>query len=379
MSKIIHADHKLRIDFLDGMRGIAILLVVGYHAYASWPKILPYGVQFSEFPLTQYGYLGVQLFFLISGFVILMTLEKTSGFSHFLCKRWVRLFPAMLACSAIIYLSSGMFYERPSGQPNLFDTLPGLLFLHPRILTFVIGEEVRFLEGAFWSLCVEVQFYIFFGAIYYIKGKKAALWGLFIAYMIAVVTFLVFKAFPDLTLSLPFVSKGFSFLLVFIGATHYGWFIGGALLYLYSHERKRNYAIYGAAVIVLSSIQQFDTGSVVRPGGVTAVLAAIFVGVIFIVPIISPVGRALLSARSFVFIGTVSYPLYLIHENMMVSMIIKLSLIAPWMPSVLLPILPILAIIIISWPIAIYFEPLVKKSIERLRFPSLKLVRSNIP
>ena len=52
-----------RIQFLDGLRGIAILLVICFHSYTRWPKFVPYGHQFSDFYLFKYGYLGVQLFF----------------------------------------------------------------------------------------------------------------------------------------------------------------------------------------------------------------------------------------------------------------------------------------------------------------------------
>ena len=76
-----------RIQFLDGLRGIAILLVICFHSYTRWPKFVPYGHQFSDFYLFKYGYLGVQLFFLISGFVILMLLEKNKTFIQFIYKR----------------------------------------------------------------------------------------------------------------------------------------------------------------------------------------------------------------------------------------------------------------------------------------------------
>jgi len=52
-----------------------------------------------EFSCYKFGFFGVQLFFMISGFVILMSLEKTEGFFHFIYKRWIRLFPALLIAS----------------------------------------------------------------------------------------------------------------------------------------------------------------------------------------------------------------------------------------------------------------------------------------
>ena len=70
---------QTRVSHLDGLRGLAILLVIGFHAYARWGNTLPYGTTFANVPLFSIGSRGVQLFFLISGFVIFWTLDKTSA------------------------------------------------------------------------------------------------------------------------------------------------------------------------------------------------------------------------------------------------------------------------------------------------------------
>jgi len=121
----------MRIKYLDGLRGIAILLVLFYHAYSRWIAIVPYGDQYADFPLFKFGWLGVQLFFLISGFVIFMPLDKTANFKSFIYKRWLRLFPAMLLGSILIYVSVPFFLNRPNGIPDLINLLPGLTFIDP--------------------------------------------------------------------------------------------------------------------------------------------------------------------------------------------------------------------------------------------------------
>mgnify|MGYP003609638691 FL=1 len=127
-----------RIQYLDGLRGVAIILVVLFHAFARWPNLTPYGDEYAGFFITQYGWVGVELFFIISGFVIFMTLEKSSNIMVFMYKRWLRLFPAMLIASVFIYITAPFFYERPAGQPTWLSLIPGLTFINPSIFKLIL-------------------------------------------------------------------------------------------------------------------------------------------------------------------------------------------------------------------------------------------------
>lgn len=106
---------KERIAHLDGFRGLAILLVISYHAFARWPKVTPWTTIYGTFPIFKFGWMGVQLFFVISGYVIFMTLERCTSLSEFIYKRWLRLFPAMLIGTIIVFSSAQIFYKRPAG------------------------------------------------------------------------------------------------------------------------------------------------------------------------------------------------------------------------------------------------------------------------
>ncbi|HTD39422.1 MAG TPA: acyltransferase family protein, partial [Mucilaginibacter sp.] len=83
--------NKHRIELLDSFRFIAILSVMLFHFTYSWTARDPYGKFFLH--IFHYGYLGVQFFFMISGFVISYTLENTPNLLSFYKNRFSRLFP----------------------------------------------------------------------------------------------------------------------------------------------------------------------------------------------------------------------------------------------------------------------------------------------
>ena len=81
---------KARISILDGFRSLAILSVLLYHFFSRWVppendiSLYPYKNAYDYFGI---GQLGVQFFFIISGFVIFFTLDTTANFSSFLEKK----------------------------------------------------------------------------------------------------------------------------------------------------------------------------------------------------------------------------------------------------------------------------------------------------
>ena len=96
------------LSVVDGLRGVAILGVICFHyLYNAAPpghaNLYPFGYALNWLPIFKYGFLGVNLFFVISGFVIAMTLERCSGVLDFARRRFARLWPALLVCSILTY------------------------------------------------------------------------------------------------------------------------------------------------------------------------------------------------------------------------------------------------------------------------------------
>jgi peptidoglycan/LPS O-acetylase OafA/YrhL len=343
---------KNRITFLDGHRGLAIILVLLYHAYARWSDIVPYGEKFSGFPLFKYGWLGVNLFFLISGFVILMSLEKCGGIKEFLSRRWLRLFPAMLICSVIIYATAGSFPERPSGSPTPWSLLPGLTFIEPSWWSALTGYAVKPLEGAFWSLFVEFKFYVFAALIYYWKGRNTLFAFLLSAFALYVLSDVARKhgggpavvVLNDLFHTLSFET--------------FSWFASGAAFYVFFKTREFKWWILGLCLAIAGPLgfQQQAAGRLV---------AATAVSLTFALTMYVPALRVPFDTRVLQFLGYISYPLYLVHENMMIATVIKIGREFAFLPRFVLPFIPIAMLVALAYFIVRYIEPRAHALISR--------------
>ena len=342
-----------RLLFLDGLRGIAILMVVLFHTFSRWPNLLPYLTQYGDFFLFKFGNYGVQLFFIISGFVILMTLEKCDSFGEFIYRRWLRLFPAMLIASIIILATAPFLTARPAGQPVLLNTLPGILFIEPEFFSAIFGYVQKPLEGSFWSLFVEMKFYIVAGCFYFMLGRRKMIMILLTMFSSSI---LIYYISPYL--SKPLLDNLY-IVLHYLDYRYYGWFVTGALLYEYHITKNRLF--WFASILVGFVASRYLDGFKILP-----MLVANSLIFIFAYSLISPALQRFLSSKFLLLMGFISYPFYLIHENAMISMIYQLHQHNGWIPNLLLPILPIFVITIVAWIIAKYLEPITRKLIKQM-------------
>lgn len=348
----------MRIKYLDGLRGIAILLVLGYHAYVRWSHIMPHGDTYSEVTIFSYGWLGVQLFFLISGLVIFMTLDKTESLKSFIYKRWFRLFPAMLIAATLIYSTTEIFFERPSGQPTLYSLIPALTFIDSLFFSSLLGFEIVNLEGVFWSIFVEFKFYVIAGGIYYFFGKKYVPLVLALLFVLSILlnmlsTYFDF-AFFDLAYKVSLAAS----------LQYFGWFSAGTLFYLYFETNNNRFFLLALGMSILSSIW-------VKEGFQTSdITGALLVSALFASSMKFSFLQSMLQHKVLQYFGFISYPLYLIHENFMVSITIKLGKVAPWLHPFLYPLVGLFILILVAYLIAKYLEPRCR---ELIRFTFHKL------
>jgi peptidoglycan/LPS O-acetylase OafA/YrhL len=127
------------------LRGIAALSVVLFHLSGARP-----GGQ----GLFALGVTGVELFFIISGFVILMTLEHTRSAGHFLMGRFSRLYPAYWAG---ILFTSALILSNDRLTPGSDSLAPGRFVANLTMLQHYLHRN--HLDESYWTLSIELSFY----------------------------------------------------------------------------------------------------------------------------------------------------------------------------------------------------------------------------
>lgn len=163
------AARATRLHALDGLRLVCALGVAGYHYSVSWRLD---GVRLPEYHLPTashvliYGFLGVEMFFLISGFVIGMSaFDRTPR--QFAAARIARLYPAFWACvvltAAVVTLWPVSTGVPVSGVPTVREILVNLTMLAE-------PAGVRLVDTVYWTLWAELRFYLLFAVL--------VMWGL---------------------------------------------------------------------------------------------------------------------------------------------------------------------------------------------------------
>jgi peptidoglycan/LPS O-acetylase OafA/YrhL len=167
-----HSRSHRHLPILDGARGIAALAVFGYH-------IAHY---FGGLPWLQGSFLAVDLFFILSGFVIALSYEARlregrMGFGRFVWVRIVRLYPLYLLACGIGF--AYFLVKLVAGQPDaptpldLAAALPGTVMMLPSPMTSTWGFTPFPFAPSAWSLSLEFWFNIVYALVVIRWGLKA--------------------------------------------------------------------------------------------------------------------------------------------------------------------------------------------------------------
>lgn len=338
-----------RIDYLDGLRGVAILMVLALHYFTDVEQV-PRS-DFYDSTVLQYGYFGVQLFFIISGYVIFMTLEKTSGFQRFIVQRWIRLFPAMLAATALIVAVAYLMPYRSGGIPRFVDLLPGLTLAGANAISAITGVETAGLERGFWSLYVEFRYYVMFGLLFFALGRYRSFFALVALSLGMMVLMQMLTAIGS-----PYAGRVSSLCGKMLIGFYLPWFLLGMYVYLYRFERHRWLPVLLMGNALAYHLQEFGTI-------VMALCTPLLAFALFTIEPLQKIFRS----RFLLFVGAISYPLYLINDSIGRGVIRTLyELGGGRVPFEILAIAMAALIMIPAWLIAAYIEPPLQRWLKRL-------------
>lgn len=303
-----------RLGGLDLLRLLAALAVVLFHFGYAGPTR---GTATTAFPeiagIAKYGYVGVDLFFLISGYVI-MASATGRGWREFGWARLLRLYPGHVVCmsaTALVLLALG-----PVGAPvTVKQWLANLTMFSP-----AFGQP--FMDGAYWSIVIELVFYFWVGVLIALglleRRLHVILW-----------TWLAISFANEAFFQLKILRLGL--------ATEYaGLFVSGIIIQRWRSGDKSPAALgLLAAAFCLGAFHVVEAQRVFERFyadhlDVTVQLAlhaaayALLIGGLYL-------SRWVPASRTVLMIGGLTYPLYLVHQNAGHRMIDTLApLIGPW-------------------------------------------------
>ena len=288
---------KETLDYLQALRGIAAMVVVLYHGSRFF--LQTDGIAFGDYLFQSGGVMGVDLFFVISGFIMVYTTTNNNGsleYSRgFFIKRFARVWPTYV----ILTLIHSLF---PPYGPGFFFT-PGAFGLFAQTLTFV-PTEFGTRDFAYpilsvgWTLNYEMYFYLIFGlSLLFGRGR----WIVF---------------FGWIWISMLWVGdSGYTIVYIAMISDQIIWFfVAGVIIGLvYLSEFKISSILFCRIAVLLSGaflLWQFYSGYQVEHG---LMLAGLSILPFVLVISIASKTLVLTPPKWMLYLGDISYSLYLVH------------------------------------------------------------------
>jgi peptidoglycan/LPS O-acetylase OafA/YrhL len=283
-----------RFHTLDGLRGIAAIIVVNGH--------IPFDAGFSTFP---FFYLAVDLFFLLSGFVIAFAYDKRfeAGLSvrEFMLVRYIRLYPLYLIGWIIGAAGVAATMLLGRGDYGWMTFTVAALFSLLMLPVPLAGVGIAPLNGPSWSIFFELAVNLLFALVWKYLTKPV-LCAIVLAGAVALVA-------TDLWTGT--LHGGFEWSTILVGLVRviYGFF-GGVLLYRFlPHWQKKSRWAY---LLPIALIPVFSANVPTAPMIEIAATLVIFPAIIAIGAALDPP-----NPKPFAFLGVASYAIYILHEPML--------------------------------------------------------------
>jgi len=333
-----------RIEELDALRGIAALMVVLFHYN------LMLGQNATD--IFKFGVTGVDLFFIISGFVIFMSISKINNGVDFVINRISRLYPAYWVCVSITFLVLTA-YHQVINQEKIVQYLANLTM-------FQFYFRVENIDASYWTMIIEMIFYI--GILLLFKKKLLKHLN-----TIGVCLCIAVALSANFAYQIGILSRLIRYIpfLQFVPL-----FFAGTLFYKIHKGEQQSYKSY--IILLLCLIAQISLFSYSGASRfyISQIQYGIILSIYFFLSFLFVNGKlGFIVSKTTLFLGNISFSLYLIHQALSTDVIIpfltqKLHL-NFWIASLLIT-LPF--IIFLAAMITYYIEkPLSRKMKEKLR------------
>lgn len=319
---------KNRDQILDIGRFVAILFVMLFHFYSRWFDLYPYENHFDYF---SYGYLGVEFFFILSGYLIFPSLDKSQNIASFWKKKLIRLWPTLIICSLLIFIVCGAL-DHDNIMPtwhNWRNLIASITFLSPDLLN-KLGWDVSYINGSYWFLWVEIQFLLVTSIVYFLNrnhAKRNCLLMYSFAYfaiycMQRIVANVQTTNKLGLTLSDGFIANFHEWFVILNLLRFSAFFLFGMALYIIQTEQDKKMKYAYVLVVLIQFVCELWRWSVNEQLwiGLIIILCAIYIFVCMMIGGI-PESKWLMPLAKF---WAGSYFVYCIHEPIGVMLINRL-------------------------------------------------------
>jgi peptidoglycan/LPS O-acetylase OafA/YrhL len=299
-----------RLAVLDGLRILAALSVAVHHYTTYWALDgvhKPwYFLSRQVTDVTIYGFLGVELFFMISGFAICMS-SWGRGVRDFFASRVSRLYPAYWFCVLLTFAITSIFYigghipQRVSLEWS--DVLVNLTMLQEPL-------GIPAVDNVYWTLWAEIRFYLLFAA-------AVVLWGVTYRRTVAFLVAWLVAAVSAAALEVPFLET--------ITISDFAaYFIAGAAMYLI-HRCGPNLTLW---LLIAGTWTVNMFGLQVRLGpegfGIPVWPAMVIVSLSYVVLLLVALGKTdRINWTWLTLAGALTYPYYLLHQRIGYTVIRK--------------------------------------------------------
>jgi len=335
----------LRLIALDLIRFFSAISVVVYHHTSRTGAEDSFG---GLSALSKFGYLGVPMFFIISGYVIALSASNRSAL-EFAVSRFIRLYPTFWLC---IMFTVAVMAITGYREYTLLQILANLT-----ILNDYLGFDN--IDIIYWTLQAELKFYACIFLLLVIGiFNRFRLW--LSLWLVLTIVFLLFEQ--------PF------FMGWFISPTYSSFFIAGIAFYLIQQEGKNLFNMIVLLIsLILSCVYAYSQAAnyIDNPSHNEQIAVVIVIFLFYLLFYLLVTNKIRLLKRNlYLTLGGLTYPLYLIH-NMAGKAIVDTY--GGYLPREMTVIITVMMLLLVAWVIQAFFE---KRLSTPLKSVLLKAIRS---